>query len=173
MALSPIMTLPRLHYCLVVFAFNLVFYTHMRMRNTAYISFHHVEFYLRLRQLMTFPVWGQLYWDCQGEELSTIISGNMRFTLQCDFFWGNLNFWGHLHFWGCLQFWSRLHFWGQLHFWDCFHFRGHHHFWGCLHFWGHLHFRGHLHFDAIFSICSMSTPNLFFTASKSNLKHLR
>ena len=58
MALSPIMTLPRLHYCLVVFAFNLVFYTHMRMRNTAYSSFHHVEFFLRLRQLMTFPVWG-------------------------------------------------------------------------------------------------------------------
>ena len=74
MALSPIMTLPRLHYCLVVFAFNLVFYTHMRMHNAPYISFHHVEFYFRLRQLMAFLVWGQLYWDCQGEESSTIIS---------------------------------------------------------------------------------------------------
>ena len=131
MALSPIMTLPRLHYCLVVFDFNLVFYTHMRMRNTAYISFHHVEFYLRLRQLMTFPVWGQLYWDCQGEESSTIISGNMRFTLQCDFFWGNLNFWGHLHFWSRLNFWGRLNFLGRLHLWGRLHFWGHLQFWGC------------------------------------------
>ena len=61
----------------------------------------------------------------------------------------------------CRSFLVSLRFWG------------HHNFWGCLHFWGRLQFWGLLHFDVVFWTYSMSRPNLLFTASKSDLKHLR
>ena len=54
MALSPVITLPPLHYGLVAFALKVVFYTHMR--NAAYISFHHVEFHFLFRHLVSFLV---------------------------------------------------------------------------------------------------------------------
>ena len=33
---------------------------------------HHIEFYFRFGQLISFSVWGQLYCACQGEDSSTI-----------------------------------------------------------------------------------------------------
>ena len=81
--------------------------------------------------------------------------------LRLSLFFRSSSFWGRLHFWGCVHFWGHLYFRGFLYFW------------GCLHFWGHLQFWSHLHFEVVFSIYSMSRSNLLFTASKSDLKHLR
>ena len=43
---------------------------------------HYVEFYFPFRQLIGFPVWGQLCSSCQGEESSTFFSGNIWCTLH-------------------------------------------------------------------------------------------
>ena len=79
---TPKITLPQLHYGEVVFALKVVFYTCMQMHNAMYIFFHYAEFYFWFRQPKAFPVWGQLYCDCQGEQTSAIFSGNIRCTLQ-------------------------------------------------------------------------------------------
>ena len=56
--------------------------------------FHHVKFYFRLRQLIAFPVSGQLCCDSQGKESSTFFSGNMKCSLHCYIspFWGSSSF---------------------------------------------------------------------------------
>ena len=56
--------------------------------------FHHGKFYFRFRQLIAFPVSGQLCCDSQGKESSTFFSGNMKCPLHCYIspFWGSSSF---------------------------------------------------------------------------------
>ena len=74
--------------------------------------FRHVEFYFRFRQLISFPVWGQLYCACLGEGSSTIFSGNKWGTLHCYMspIWGLMSssLLRPFSFLGCLH-WGR---WG-------------------------------------------------------------
>jgi len=56
--------------------------------------FHHVKFYFRFRQLIAFPVSGQLCCDSQGKESSTFFSGNMKYPYIVTY----------LHFGGRLDF---------------------------------------------------------------------
>ena len=43
--------------------------------------FHHVEFYFRLRQQISFPVWGQLRCACQGEELNNLENSEKKYCI--------------------------------------------------------------------------------------------
>ena len=56
--------------------------------------FHHVKFYFRYRQLISFPVSGQLCCDSQDKESPTVFSGNMKCPLHCYIspFWGSSSF---------------------------------------------------------------------------------
>ena len=50
-----------------------------------------MKFFFRLRQLIGFPVWGQLCCGCQGEESYTCFSGNMLYTLSKVIFYQKLS----------------------------------------------------------------------------------
>ena len=87
-----------------------------------------------------------------------------------------------------VKVWSRQQFFQVIYYTPfcitCLHLSGFLHWWGRLHHWCHLHFWGRLYFEVFFisegvlilgcfSIYSLIRWTSLYTASKSDLKHLK
>ena len=122
------------------------------------------------RQLRVFPVWSQFCCACQGEKSSTIFSGN---TVEAVHIFSVVFMFEHVLNIRSSSFFRSSSYFRSSSFFRLSAFFGRLHFLRSSSFFRSSSFWGLLPFEVLFSIYSMSRPNLLFTASKSDLKHLR